>query len=208
MIYIIITTSINNKIGVKNEAHRKNRYIEGIKHLLKLINNINNIHPIIVENNGKRDTFLDNLNCDTLYTNNNKYNFKHKGGNELLDIKSVINTYNIDDNDTIIKLTGRYKIMNLDFINMVINNCHKIDAFVKFFNVCTRKYHDNKDDCVLGLFALKCKYLKKFEYNYQKSPEVEFALYVKKTIDNNKILCINTLSLECCFADNLRILMV
>jgi hypothetical protein len=98
--------------------------------------------------------------------------------------------------------------MNLDFINVVINYCDKIDAFVKFFNMCTKKYHDNKDDCVLGLFALKCKYLKNFNYKYSTSPEVEFAMYIKKTIDNSKILSIKNLSLECCFADNLRILIV
>lgn len=208
MIYIIITASINNKIGVKNEIQRKKRYIESINHLLKMIKNNDNIHPIIVENNGTRKTYLDNLNCDIIYTTNNKYNFKHKGGNELLDIKTVLYKYNINDNDTIIKLTGRYKIMNLDFINLVINNCNKIDAFVKFFNVCTKRFHNNKDDCVLGLFAIKCKYLKNFNYKYIKSPECEFAIYVKNTIDNNKILSIKNLSLECCFADNLRILNV
>lgn len=208
MIYIIITTSIDNKAGVKNDTHRKNRYTECIKNLLELIKNNDNLHPIIVENNGERKTYLNDLECDILYTENNKYNLKHKGGNELLDIKKVINTYDINDNDTIIKLTGRYKIINLDFLNLVINNCNKIDAFVKFFNVCTKKYHKNKDDCALGLFALKCKYLKNFEYKYRKSPECEFAIYVRDTIDNNKLLSVKNLSLECCFADNLRKLII
>ena len=208
MIYIIITTSIINKAGIKgnyvlNAKHRENRYVESIKHLLKIINNIDNLHPIIVENNGDRKTFLNNLNCDILYTENNKYNLIHKGGNELLDIKSVINTYNIDDNDTIIKLTGRYKILNLDFINLVINKCHEIDAFVKFMNVCSGF---DPDDSVLGLFAIKCKYLKNFEYNYSTSPEREFAAYVNKNIEN--VQSIKNLSLECCFADNLRLLIV
>ena len=208
MIYIIITTSINNKIGVKNKLHRKNRYIECIKHLLKLITNIDNVYPIIVENNGKRKTFLDDLNCDVLYTDNNKYNLLEKAGNELLDIKSVIKTYNINKNDMIIKLTGRYKVLNLDFINLVINNCDKKKAFVKFFNVCTKQYHYKKDDCVLGLIALKCKYFKKFNYKYEKSPEVEFATYIRNNIDNSKIESVTNLSLECCFADDLRLLTV
>jgi len=159
---------------------------------------------IIVENNGKRNTFLNDLECDVLYTENNKYDLSHKGGNELLDIKDVINTYNIDDNDTIIKLTGRYKLINLDFINLVINNCDKTDAFVKFFNVCTQKYHENKDDCVLGLFSLKCKYFKNFNYKYKKSPECEFAIYIKETINNTKLQSVTNLTLECCFADNFR----
>jgi len=206
MIYIIITTSINNKVGIENKLHRENRYIDCIKSLLLLISNNDNVHPVIVENNGERHTFLNNLDCDILYTDNNKYDLRHKGGNELLDIKDVIRKYNIDDNDTIIKLTGRYKIMNLDFINLVINNHDKIDAFVKFFNVCTLNYHDGKDDCVLGLYALKCKYIKNFEYTYKKSPECEFAIYVNKYVE--KVLPIKELSLECCFADDLRKLMV
>lgn len=204
MIYVIITTSIHNKIPPFNNEHRKNRYIDSIQHFLHLIKNNLNIHPIIVENNGQRTTFLDSLNCDVLYTDNNTIQCKHKGGNELLDIKEVIHKYNIDDNDTIIKLTGRYKLMNLDFIHLVSQNNY--DAFVKFFNVCTKKKHSNMDDCVLGLFAIKCKYLKQFNYSYETSAEVDFANYVKKYVD--KKMSVENLGLECCFADNLRILIV
>ena len=41
MIYIIITTCINNKPGqgVQDNIHRQNRYVESINHLLQLINN-------------------------------------------------------------------------------------------------------------------------------------------------------------------------
>ena len=171
-----------------------------------MIKDNNNLHPIIVENNGDRKTFLNSLDCDVIYINNNKINRGHKGTNELLDIKHVINKYNIHDNDTIIKLTGRYKITNLDFINLVIDNCDTTDAFVKFFNVCTKQYHYNRDDCVLGLFAIKCRYLKNFKYQYKKSPECEFAIYVKGNV--KKLKAIENLGLECCFADNLRLLKV
>lgn len=206
MIYIIITTSINNKVGIQNKIHRQFRYIECINNLLQLINNDSNIKPIIVENNGVRQTFLDDLKCDICYTNNNMINYKHKGENELLDIKEVIDQYNIKDEDIIIKLTGRYKLLNLNFINFVKNNINDYDAFVKFFNVCTLQYMF--DDCVLGLFAIKCKYLKEFKYNFLKSPECEFADYIRKNVDKNKLKEVNQLDLECCFADDLRILVV
>ena len=205
MIYIIISASIHNKIGVQNKIHRQNLYIESINHLLQLINNDLNIKPIIVENNGLRQTFLDDLKCDICYTDNNCIYYKHKGGNELLDIKEVINRYNIKDDDTIIKLTGRYKLLNLNFINLVKNN-NECDAFVKFFNVCSKEYMF--DDCVLGLFAIKCKYLKEFKYNFLKSAECEFADYIRKYIDKNKLIEVYQLGLECCFADDLRILVV
>jgi len=204
MIYIIITTSIINKHGVQDNIHRKNRYFECITQLLQLINNDLNIKPIVVENNGLRQTYLDDLKCDICYTDNNNINYNHKGQNELLDIKEVINQYNIKDDDMIIKLTGRYKLLNLNFINLVKNN--EYDAFVKFFNVCSKQYLFN--DCVLGLFAVKCKYLKDFKYNFLTGPECEFADYIRKNINKNKLLEVDQLHLECCFADDLRLLVV
>ena len=205
MIYIIITTSINNKTGIQNNEHRKTRYTESITRLLELINNDVNIKPVIVENNGFRETYLDDLPCDVCYTDNNIIRCEHKGQNELLDIHEVINKYSIQDDDMIIKLTGRYKILNLDFINLVKSN-NNYDAFVKFFNVCTLR--SCFDDCVLGLFAIKCKYLKEFKYNFVRSPECEFAVYVRKHIDKERVMEIENLFLECCFADDLRNLIV
>lgn len=198
MIYLIITTSLYNKISglAEKKEKREIRYVDCIKSLLKLIENDHNIKPIIVENNGITNTHFEKLNCDVVYTNNSSIQFQHKGFNELLDIKHIISKYNIDDNDTVIKLTGRYKILN------------KYDVFIKFFNVCTLQYMQY--DCVMGLFAIKCKYLKKFDFDAtnNKSPEVEFATFVKNNIQRNKIMEIENLYLECCFADNLRILYV
>jgi len=208
MIYFIITTCINNKIGINTEIsknRRNNRYIECINQLLELINNDNSIKPIIVENSGLRHTYLNNFNCDIIYTNNNSYEFIHKGFNELLDIKDVINKYNICDDDIIIKITGRYKLLNMDFINLVKN--YKKDAYIKFFNVCEKKFMYN--DLVLGLFAIKSKYIKNFNYNGHKSPEIEFAEYVRANVDSNNLLEINNLNLEyCLYNDELNLLIV
>ena len=164
------------------------------------------IKAIIVENNGLRHTCLDILECDVLYTNNNSVSSGHKGVNELLDIQAVINKYNIQDDDTIIKVTGRYKLLNNLFLNTVINNQFKYDVFVKFFNVCTLKYDWN--DSVLGLFAIKSKYLKKFSYDCIKSPETEFALMVHKDISKEKIYSLYNLGLECNFAESMQTLIV
>jgi len=206
MIYLIITTSINNKVGINNEIHRKNRYIDSIQQLLTFVESDPSIKPVIVENNGQRSTYLDDLHCDVLYTDNNKTDFIHKGQNELLDIKAVIHHYRIRDDDMIIKITGRYKLISHSFINRVKDNLHHYDVFIKFFNVCAKEYLYN--DCVLGLFAVKCKYIKNFNYQLKTGPECEFANYIRTYIPPNKLVEVTQLDLECCFADDLRLLVV
>jgi hypothetical protein len=197
MIYLIITTCINNKFGIQNYEHRKNLYLYSIRKTLEYIPK--DIKVIIVENNGKRQTYLDDLGIDVHYTTNNSNTYFHKGINELQDIYSVIQTYNIQDDDTIIKMTGRYHLLNDSFVNFVINNNY--DAYVKYYNVCTFKYELN--DCVLGLYAIKCKFLKQFQYkNMNKSPEMEFAEFTRY-LNHCEI---KDLGLRCCFADNLKIL--
>ena len=201
MIYLIITCSINNKSGIVDFEQRKKNYLESITQTLSILPP--NIKPIIVENNGLRETYLDNFQCDVHYTNNNSVNYVHKGVNELCDIKYIIEKYNINDDDVIIKLTGRYHPIDDSFYNLVMNY-NNFEAYVKFFNVCTLQFMN--DDCVLGMFAIKCKYLKKFSYNGFKSPEIEFATFIRNNIDSTKIYNITQLNLRCCFADNLRIL--
>lgn len=205
MIYLIITSSIDNKHGLVNHEHRKKQYLTSISNTLKVIENEckeHTIKPIIVENNGMRKTYLDDLDADVLYTNHNQTKTKHKGVNELLDIQYVINHYNIQDDDIVIKLTGRYEMLNRSFFDLVMNHQNVYDAFVKFYDVCAQKYKEY--DCVLGLFAIKCKYLKEFHYECKTGPECEFAMFVKNQIEKNKIVEVEQLNLECCFADNLR----
>jgi hypothetical protein len=206
MIYIIVTTSIHNKTGNQDADERKRRYIDCISSLLQLLaeHDSSAIKTIVVENNGTRKTFLDDLGCDVVYTRNNFLDLQHKGVNELLDIKEVIERYNIQDDDTIVKLTGRYKVKDMHFLNEVRDNMHIYDAFVKFFNVCTFEYMDA--DCVLGLFALKSKYLRTLYYDCRSSPECEFAQHVRNNIGKERIMEMKHLNLECCFADDLRML--
>jgi len=209
MFYLIITSCLNNRFGIKDFENRKKRYIECIE-TAKLINKeLNNqIKIIIVENNGSRNTFLDELEVDVLYTENNKYYCNnpilHKGPNEMMDIKYVINKYNIHDDDMIIKLTGRYKFLNSIFLNLILENNDKYDVFMKFCDVSRGIF--KKDDCAMGLYGIRCKYLKKFEFKLpHRSPECNLAIFIRENINDDKICEVNTLNLECQFADNHRI---
>lgn len=208
MYYLIITACVENKVGIKNDAARKARYIECVSNAARLLKHQADVKVVIVENNGKRETYLDDLGLDVVYTNNNSLDFPHKGGNELLDIKDVVKKYKVADEDFVIKLTGRYKLLNLGFINLVRLLGDEYDAFVKFFNVCTFRFHEEKDDCVLGLFAVKCKYIKAFTYgnNGDVSAESDFALFIRNAA--KKVFAVKKLGLECCFAGDHSVLAV
>lgn len=210
MIYLIITTSINNRHGSQNTNERKERYLYAIKETLKQLPY--EITPIIVENNGKRETYLDNFyhgvnKVQVVYTENNKLLFKSKGANELLDIKEVINKCNIKDNDLVIKLTGRYRALSPKFFEDVIANEHEYDTFVKFFGTCSLKFE--LYDCILGCYAMRVNYIKLFNHysidNYQ-SAEIAFARYVR--LSGAHLKEVETLDVECCFAEDLRLLNV
>jgi len=182
-----------------NDTDRVIEYKENIKNNISYLSD--NIKPIIIENNGKRQTFLDEFGIDVHYTENNKESFKHKGINELMDIKSAISAYNIQDDDIVIKITGRYKLIDSSFFQTVIEHMESHDAFIKFFNVFTEEFMEN--DCVLGLFAIRCKYLKDFEYDpHLEVPETQFAEYIRKS--ECRLFEMKRLGLSCKFSDTYK----
>jgi hypothetical protein len=210
MIYLVITTSIHNHFGLKDADERQSRYLYAIRETLRLLPA--DITPIIVENNGKRPTYLDNFIhnnkiVDVLYTDNNKHIFKSKGINEFLDIIQAINTYNIKDDDMIIKLTGRYRVLSDIFFKLIQENTNSFDAFIKFYGTCSLKFEEY--DCILGYFSMRAMYLNLFRpliINNYTSAEVAFARYVRLCGAN--IMEIKNLDVECHFADDLRKLVV
>lgn len=211
MIYLIITTSINNRFGSQDAKEREERYLYAISETLKVLPH--EIKPLIVENNGKRETYLDNFyhhhrqHVKVFYTDNNRKQFKSKGVNELLDIQEVIEKYGIEDEDIVIKLTGRYRMLSPKFFKEVLQNENDFDALVKFYGTCSLQFEQY--DCILGLYAMRAKYFKMFfpltieNYN---SAEVAFARYFRFTIPRLKE--IDDLQVECCFGEEVRKLIV
>ena len=207
MIYLIITTSIHNKVGKQDHHKRREQYLVAISETLKYLPK--EITPIIVENNGQQETYLDYFHhfstpVKVIYTQNNVETYKNKGVNELLDIKEVIQLMCIQDADIIIKLTGRYRVTSSVFFDDVIKNKDQVDAFVKFFNADTMEYLPS--DCVLGLYALRTvffKMLSPLSFNYDTSPECKFAKYVR--FSNLRLKEIIHLGVECIFANDFRV---
>jgi hypothetical protein len=210
MIYLIITASINNKFGASIYEKRMRRYIDAITHTL--IHLPECITPIIVENNGSRETFLDNFtHCGNpvrvIYTDNNQLKYKSKGVNEFLDVKEVIERMKIQMDDIIIKLTGRYRVLSPKFFEEIIENQTRYDVLIRFFGTRSLKYEQY--DCILGMYAIRTMFLKLFNpvtiENYD-SAEICFARYIR--FCGAKIKELEDMNLECCFAEDERILVV
>jgi hypothetical protein len=165
MIYFIITTSlIENCFEL-----RKREYIQGINSVLDATKDIPNTKIIIVENNGKRDTFLDNFrdSCEILYTESNNIE-NNKGHKEIVDVKICIYHYNIQPDDFVVKFTGRYFILTDGFFMNTIRNANddftNIDAIIKYGWWQDLKTYKIKD-CITGLIGMKCKHVLNIELN-------------------------------------------
>ena len=204
-IYLIITTCVNPKVGAKWSDRRKQEYYLGIANVLNLAPK--NFIPIIVENSCEDGSYLDVFNCDIVYTKNNEFEISgdfiaHKGQNELRDIKHIIQKYNIEDHDMIIKMTGRYLLFKDDFFQLVQKYTDK-EAFLRYYNVCT--YETGDIHMVQGLFALKAKYFKIFEYrDYNKVCEEDFVSNINDFISKDKIVSVQKLWLRVCIGDNFK----
>jgi hypothetical protein len=165
------------------------------------------IEVYIVENNGERRTLLNDISgVHLVYTDTNQIPYTGsnpdaqtglKGMKEMLDIHRVCDLFNFDEEDIVIKMTGRYSLEAPQlYVRTVIEQEPNYDAFIKFLNICTMKY--DPTDCVLGLFAIRYKYLQNFNPRFmleQPSSEQIFAVYVRNTIPPERICEVTHLGL-------------
>jgi hypothetical protein len=208
-IFLIITCCVKNNDGATWADRRRQEYYLAISNVLNLVRTHKNITPIIVENSMPYQSYLDVFNSKILYTNDNSRLIEgttilHKGSREILDIRKVIEKYGIEEDDMIIKITGRYLLFKDDFFKTVLDNLDK-EAIFRPYNVCT--YDTGNIHMVLGLFALKCKYFKMF--NYAKCEKVgaeeDFRTFINETISEDKILIVNKLWLRVTIGMNNKI---
>lgn len=205
MIYAILTTSLIRD----NYDIRKKEYIDAIKINLEFLNEIPNIKIIIVENNNNTNSFLDDFNCEVIYTDNNwtatSYN---KGPIELTDIHHVINIFDIKDDDFIIKITGRYPIQNNSkFINTIKNNdLNNIDCVIRYGSFHEKKGTNKTNDCITGLIGMKCKYIKQIDKNlngFDDYIECKWAQVANK-LDEDRIIILDELGIFIRQVDDIR----
>jgi len=208
MIYLILTASLLNRFGPNEE--RESRYHTALTETLSHLPA--SIRPVLVENNGLRQTMLDHYVHDgkrvpVVYTETNRNPSSNKGMNEFIDLKEVIQIVGIQETDIIIKVTGRYRVMDASFFTQVIREIDRYHVWMKFYGTCSLRFEPY--ECILGCYAIRALYLSWFPLpmiNLYPSAEVAFATYVRRSIP--RIQEIETLGVECCFGEDGRILHV
>jgi len=207
MIYLIMTASLQNRYEFRL-SQREKEYQTAIEQTLKHLPSI--IQPIIVENNGVRETCLDHFYHDNrpvpvVYTDHNDRGYSSKGIVERMDLQAVIEQHGIQPDDMIIKLTGRYWTTSPFFFEEVLKEEPDYDALVKFYGSHSLKFESF--DCILGMYAIRTKFLlwwNPFQIEHHLSAEVAFARYIR--MSGARLKEIDRLDLHCIFAEDGRTL--
>jgi len=198
MIYFLVTCSLIDKhptpwIIKIPETYRIQEYTVGIETVLNISKHILNSKVILIENNGQRNTFLDSYKgCKVFYTNNNTMNTNNKGIKELKDIKDCIEHYKIQDDDFVVKVTGRYKVMDKSPFIEKLRDISGIDCILRYgsFN----KPSDTKvKDCITGLIGMRAQYVKQIEEPHENEPVEWKWAWATYSMDENKVVAMKKL---------------
>lgn len=196
MIYVLVTCCLYNDCDI-----RKSQYSRAIQTLNHVTADIPNLKIIVIENNGKRRTMLHDLGCDVFYTNNNQLPTRNKGNKELKDVRDCIEAYHIQDDDFVVKLTGRYVLAHSsEFIDKLKHLDH-YECIIKYGSYL--KPGDEKmEDCITGLIGMSAKYIKHIKYCKNKGCiEWEWAR-ATYLIPNEKIYKVGSLGIYICPQSN------
>ena len=175
----------------KKYEMRKKEYI----HSLTILKGFG-YEPYIVEA-CKTASFFDDYDKNVCYSNVNDLRLRNQGVNEARSLIEGFNQFDFNDDDMIIKLTGRYYFENDSFIRLV-ENYLDVDAFIK-----TDRYGQVHTGC----FALRYKYFKEMltQLDFEKMEkhminlEAETAHYIKELQNKNliNVMNIDKLNLTC-----------
>uniref|UniRef100_A0A6C0DJA5 Uncharacterized protein n=1 Tax=viral metagenome TaxID=1070528 RepID=A0A6C0DJA5_9ZZZZ len=200
MIYFLVTCSLIDKhptpwIIKLPDDYRLKEYALGIEIILNISRHISNSKVILIENNGQRKTFLDLYKgCQLFYTNNNSLNTKNKGVKELKDINDCIKNYGIQDEDFVVKVSGRYQVMDYSPFIERLRDLTGVDCILRYgsFN----KPSDTRvKDCITGLIGMRCKYVKQIEEPHENDPVEWKWAWATYQIPAEKVVAMNKLGL-------------
>ncbi len=187
-IHVVCTAALINS----DFENRKQEYIK----TLKILDEYGYSNPYIFEAvQPFGPTFLNDYSSHVIYPNVNNPSLRNKGVNEARLLAASLTNLPFQDNDIIIKITGRYFFTSNAFLKIVEDN-PTIDAFVK-------KAPDGQ--IYTGCYAMRYKFFKEMlgQLNLtqmeqeMRNIEQEVATYLKKIIEtqNAKIMYLDTLDL-------------
>ena len=200
MIYFLVTCSLVDKhptpwIIKLPEEYRIQEYAQGIETVLNISKHIPNSNVILIENNGPRKTFLDLYKgCKVFYTNNNTIQTKNKGIKELKDIKDCIEYFKLKDDDFLVKVSGRYQIMDKSPFIEKLRDLSGIDCILRYgsFN----KPSDTRvKDCITGLIGMRCKFVKEIEEPHENDPVEWKWAWVTYSMEEANVIAMKSLGL-------------
>lgn len=94
-------------------------------------------------------TYLEQYSSNVFYAQTNNPRFTNHGANEFATLLEGLRTFNVDEDDMIIKFTGRHQLTSDYFLRLVEDN-PEYDLFIKI--------HDDGTAPTLG-FAMRYKHL-------------------------------------------------
>ena len=200
MIYFLVTCSLVDKHPIPwiikvPEEYRIQEYAQGIETVLNISKHIPNSKVILIENNGPRKTFLDLYKgCQVFYTNNNTINTKNKGIKELKDIKDCIEHFKLKDDDFLVKVSGRYQIMDKSPFIEKLHDLSEVDCILRYgsFN---QPSDTRVKDCITGLIGMRAKYVKQIEEPHENDPVEWKWAWVTYSMEDDKVVALKNLGL-------------
>ena len=139
----------------------------------------------IAESTGGPRTFFENYSDRVFYANVQPLSFTNKGVKEGMAMLSAFDFFQFDDEDMIVKLTGRYYFKNDDFFKLLKAN-PQVDVFAS--------YLESPNRVQTGCFAMRAKYFKQmlqeidFRHMDHHRVDIERILgaFIKKMISENR----------------------
>jgi hypothetical protein len=152
----------------------------------------------ITENTGITNSFLDEYGVYVHYTNTQHTMFDtNQGKKEFTDVLDCINSQNLDDEDMVIKITGRYILNSNMFPELVRQHLDK-DVVYSPENAFKNMEPVSFPNCILGMIAMKSKHWRRLPLDEIKPripSEWTVAKYIVDNIPPEKRKETNTLDL-------------
>ena len=162
----------------RNYEKRKTEYLKGLRTIRSY-----GFEPWIIETRNISASFFDPISERVLYPQCNIDSLQNKGANEVMAIRACISHLPFNDEDMVIKMTGRYFLYSRDFVNLIESTQTDYDAYV-----LSGKHFIRENDIFAGCFAMRWKYFKEMieQVDVEKiesemiSVETVFADYIRE----------------------------